>query len=76
MAAESGCRTARYLLAEMYRDGKGLPQDYITAYQWYLLAGSDDEAVKTELKSLESRMTAADIAEAKAGAQSWLSEHN
>ena len=33
--AEQGDCRAQYTLAEMYREGKGVPQDYVIAYAWF-----------------------------------------
>jgi TPR repeat protein len=38
MAAEQGYGKARFVLAVMYLQGRGVPKDLIEAYRWFLLA--------------------------------------
>jgi len=40
--AEQGDCRAQYTLAEMYREGKGVPQDYVIAYAWFNIIVSKD----------------------------------
>ena len=39
-AAEQGDATAQTALGVMYKDGRGVPQDYVQAHMWYNLAAS------------------------------------
>ena len=42
--AEQGHVIAQYNLGVMYRDGKGVPQDYAEAVRWYRLAAEQGDA--------------------------------
>ena len=44
LAAEQGSATVQYILGQMYRQGKGPPQDYKTAVKWYRLAAEQGDA--------------------------------
>ena len=41
-AAEQGNCSAQYTLGEMYREGKGVPRDYVMAYAWFNTIASSD----------------------------------
>jgi uncharacterized protein len=65
-AAEQGIDTAQYGLGLMYALGEGVPKDYVEAYRWANLAAGAGYAKAAEFRRfLESRMTAALIAEAQ-----------
>jgi hypothetical protein len=67
-------------LGEMYREGQGVPQDYVQAHKWYNLAAANytsasqtkyrDDAVKNR-DALARKMTPAQIAEAQRLAREW-----
>ncbi|KAF8928216.1 hypothetical protein BGZ58_009806, partial [Dissophora ornata] len=43
-AANQGEANAQYNLGFMYRNGKGVPQDYSKAMEWYLKAANQGHA--------------------------------
>jgi TPR repeat protein len=69
-AAEKGNKEAQQNLAVLYRDGLGVKQSDVRAASWFRIAGATRSA-----EDLEQRMTAADVAEAKQRAESWVREH-
>lgn len=76
-AAEQGNADAQYNLAMRYVEGQGVSQDYVQAHMWYSLAASgfqdarsrEDAARSRDL--VASRMTPAQIVEAKRLAGEW-----
>ena len=42
-AAEQGHAWAQYRLGVMYRYGRGVPQDYVAAYAWYIVAAASGD---------------------------------
>jgi TPR repeat protein len=64
-------------LGDMYRQGQGVPQDYVQAHKWYNLAATiytNTEVHRDAAKardSLAKRMTPAQIAEAQRLAREW-----
>jgi hypothetical protein len=81
-AAAKGDSASQYQLGDMYLDGTGVPQDYVAALKWYIIAksnsaaGSDTyNAASTNLQNLESLMTPADIAQAQKAAAAWAKAH-
>ncbi len=74
--ADQGIAGAQYNLGVMYRDGQGVPQDYVEAHMWLNLSASAsagkerDKAVKTR-DMVADRMTPAQIAEAQKLAREW-----
>ncbi len=75
--AEQGVVQAQYNLGLMYYEGRGVPQDYVTAHKWFNLSTSRfppgdnrDKAVKN--RDIVARyMTASQIAEAQRLARTW-----
>ena len=70
-----------YVLARMYQDGTGVPQDDVAAYKWFDISnrwrshGSDTmtwEAAQTELDDLAKEMTSAQVADAQRAADAFL----
>jgi TPR repeat protein len=78
-AAEQEYAKAQYNLALMYYNGQGVPQDYILAHMWFNLAASRFPASEGEKREqavkdrdiVTSKMTLAQIAEAKRLAREW-----
>jgi len=71
-AAEQGNTIAQSQLGNMYRLGKGVPQNYILAYMWFDIAAKAGNAGAGDLKRVvASKMSPADIAEAKRMAGGW-----
>lgn len=65
-AAGQGIADAQYALGEMYRDGAGIPQDPVQAFKWFTLAaGNGDELAKTNLPTIESKLSAQALSEAR-----------
>jgi hypothetical protein len=60
----------------MYKDGKGVPQDYVRAYMWLNLSTASQPAGFAEFSAKQrdevaSKMTPAQIAEAQKLAREW-----
>jgi clan AA aspartic protease (TIGR02281 family) len=78
-AADQGAAQAQFNLGGMYLDGQGVPQDYVQAYKWYILASSryppSDEMKRQEAVQyrdyIGSRMSPRQIAEAQKLAREW-----
>ncbi len=68
-AADQGLASAQYNLGLMHADGRGVPQDYATAYMWFILASVEDAAKARDLSA--KKMTLAQIAEAQKMARDW-----
>ena len=65
-AAEQGYAVAQYNLGEMYATGRGVLQDYVTAYAWANITQANGIKGALKFKSrLEKKMTADQIAEGK-----------
>ncbi len=77
--AEQGEAFAQYNLGNMYRNGRGVPRDYVQAHMWLNLAASGLSAsdawgrnIAVEFRDLAaSKMTPAQIAEAQKLAREW-----
>ena len=71
-AAEQGNSGALHLLGSMYREGRGVPQDYVQAHKWFNLAATkgDKDAVKNR-DDVAKKMTPADISKAQKLAREW-----
>jgi TPR repeat protein len=80
--AERGDADAQFNLGTMYRDGQGVPQDYVQAYVWFTLAATRFAASETEKRSkaikdreeVAANLTAEQIAEAQRLAHEWRPE--
>lgn len=76
-AADQGSGAAQNALGEMYEQGKGVAQDLVQAYKWCELALATDEgqwnsaAFAGDRDRIAAKMTAAQIAEAKALVAVW-----
>ena len=64
---------AQYNLGVMYRDGEGVPQDYVRAYMWFNVAAIKDEGAAERRESLAALMTAEQIAEAQRLSSAFVS---
>ena len=79
LAAEQGNATAQSNLGSMYYSGEGVPQDYVQAYMWVSLAASrfppsakeDREQAARHREIVASKMTAAQLAEARKRVREW-----
>lgn len=66
----------RFQVAEMFRDGAGVPPDLETAYSWFALAqAAGDRRAEAEEKKLGTVMRPEEISEARNRAASWLAAH-
>jgi TPR repeat protein len=75
-AAERGTASAQASLGELYRDGSGVPQDYVLAHLWFNLAasqstGEDHERYSAARDDVASKMTPGQFAEAQRLAREW-----
>jgi TPR repeat protein len=71
-AAAQGNALAQRKLGELYGNGIDVPQDFVQAHKWYNLAGGNgDKYSATHRYVVESKMTPAQIAEAKKLAREW-----
>ncbi len=55
----------------MYREAEGMPQDYVRAYMWYLLAYDSHPIFAKDFIALEPHMTHEQMAEAAKFAEEW-----
>ena len=71
-AADQGHAPAQYNLGVMYRNGRGVPQDYVRAHIWFSLSAAQGDQDAVENRDLAARhMTPAQIAEAQKLAREW-----
>lgn len=70
--AEAGHRDAQYSFGEMYADGSGVLQDYVSAHKWLnLAAASGHSDARSRRNQISQRMTPAQLAEAQASARAF-----
>ena len=55
-AAESGSLTAQISLAQMYRQGKEVPQDPVSAYMWYLVSEKTNIDMRDEISAAKKQL--------------------
>jgi TPR repeat protein len=59
-------------MGKLYRQGWGVPQDFIAAHVWFNLAGAKgNESAGKERDLVERRMTSDQIAQAQKLAREW-----
>ena len=74
-AAAQGQTSARIKLGYMYSAGRGTAKDPVTAYSWITAAANAGDGRGRDLmKSLESQLSAGQIAQAKENAQKLNAE--
>lgn len=81
--AERGVPYAQLLLAEIYAEGRGIPQDPVSAYMWYSVSERMSEPVREQIRVAKQRLAQnlrpEQINEAQQRAEQWLgrnaSEH-
>jgi S1-C subfamily serine protease len=62
-AATQGDKHAQYFLGQAYKDGFGVPQDYVEAYKWFNLSAADGyEEAAEDRATLTVEMTREQIA--------------
>lgn len=78
-AAEGGETVAQYSLGKLYLEGTGVPQNYVEAAKWLILAKADAapdsdtyRSASDDLSKLESRMTPSQIEQAQQAASKWF----
>ena len=70
--ADAGDPRSQKLVGLMYRDGQGVPQDFVRAHQWLnLAAASGDGEAASARDELAQRMERGQIAEAQRLAAGW-----
>jgi TPR repeat protein len=71
IAADQGLPQAQYFYAKTLKDGRGIPQDRLTAYVWYTIAADAGYTAAADLNELDRSgyVTMNQIAEAKAKAR-------
>jgi uncharacterized protein len=70
--AEQRDANGQVSLGEMYRDGRGVPQDYVQAYMWFNLGVAKGAMRGAVLRdAIAKQMTPEQIAEAQHLAQEW-----
>ena len=64
--AEEGLVDAQYILATLYSQGKGVPEDPVYAYMWFSLANASGEKSALKLRSkVAKRMTKSEVTRAQ-----------
>jgi len=75
-AAERGVPYAQLLLAELYAEGKSLPQDLVSAFMWYQVSEAMSGTVRDKLNAakleLLRSLTPEQVREARTKAEEWL----
>ena len=72
-AAAQGHVDSQHNLGFLYSNGKGVPQDFITAHMWYSLAASKGNDLAAEDRAIiASQMSPAEIERAQARAAQCL----
>lgn len=75
-SADQGNVTAAAALGAFYWAGRGVTQDYVDAYVWSSVAELEgDEASSYRITILQSRMSPAELVEAKRRATTWFRLH-
>jgi hypothetical protein len=75
-AAEQNNVMAQSTLAACYWAGQGVPQDFNKAYFWAVIAqAGGDEASKSRVALLASRMNHVEVVEAQQQADEWIHQH-
>jgi len=75
-AAERGVPYAQLLLAELYAEGKSLPQDLVSAYMWYqvseAMSGAVHDKIHAAKMDLLRTLTPEQVKQARTKAEEWL----
>ena len=75
VVAEAGDADAQYMLGYLYARGEGVAADLVQAWKWFALAaGQGDEFAAAWVDRLSRRMTADELAEARAEAAIFSGE--
>lgn len=75
-AAEQGDTDAQFTLGQIYERGLGVPQDNLQAHIWYnLSASSGDERATRKRDELATKLSGAQLEEARRREKQWLDAH-
>lgn len=79
-AANAGSWRSSVILGILYRDGKGVPKDIATAYQWFIIAGKQggekaQEYVRGEVARAKAILPADQQLMAENSTEQWMSAH-
>ena len=75
-SAEQGNARAQAALASMYKKGRGVEQDFVTAYAWYNIAVANGlEVWKANKELIAKEMTPAQITKAQALSKEMLKKN-
>lgn len=74
-AAEQGQPSAQIALAEMYRRGKGVDKDPVSAYMWYLVSERTSLDMKEEINAAKRQLAESLTTEQMMEAQKRASDH-
>jgi peptidoglycan hydrolase-like protein with peptidoglycan-binding domain len=70
--AAQGDGRAQYLVGIIYRDGLGVPPDFVTAYAWFHVAAARDQPQAASARDgMSWRLTPSEIDEAQRLAREW-----
>lgn len=76
LLAEQGNARAQSNLGNMYYNGRGVPQNYVSAYMWWNLAAAQGhENTQANRDIVQRRMTSADITRAQKLAEECLARN-
>ncbi len=76
-AAAHGLADSQYNLAMLYENGLGVPKDAKQAYKWLVLAAkSGDAEAKKHREALKATLSATDVEEATAEAETWQAKRS
>jgi TPR repeat protein len=78
LSAEQGYAYAQYDLGNMYERGQeGIPKDYVLAYMWWNLSGSNGNKNTVHNREIiEKRMSPSQIEKAQEMARNWKPTYN
>ncbi len=67
----------RFRLGQMFENGQGVPQDFVTSYAWYELSeAAGDPRAAEQKRRLASVMSEPEVLEAARRAHAWLAERS
>ncbi|MBV9609535.1 MAG: GAF domain-containing protein [Acidobacteria bacterium] len=66
----------RFSMGRMFRNGVGMPRDYVSAYCWFVLADvAGEPRARSEIAELSRSMSPRSMQEARNRASAWLTRH-
>jgi TPR repeat protein len=73
LAAEQGVVVAQRNLGLMFKEGRGVPKDYVQAYKWFSLANAAGDLEAANNRDLiGERMTRDQLDQAQKVAKDWM----